>query len=139
MTTHLTYNIVLSATLAAMSLPMAWAQEKPEAYPSRPIKVMIGFPPGGSTDAPVRLLAIKVGAILKQPVVVENKTGAGGVIPTQNLQNTPADGYTLAIAPASVFRLPYTTDIKWDPAKDLRYIVGITGYAFGIVVPVSSP
>ena len=139
MTTRLTCSIVLSATLITMGLPMAWAQEKPEAYPSRPIKVMIGFPPGGSTDAPMRLLALKVGAILKQPVVVENKTGAGGVIPTQNLQSAPTDGYTLAIAPASVFRLPYTTDIKWDPAKDLSYIIGITGYAFGIVVPSSSP
>lgn len=114
------------------------AQEKPEFYPSRPIKLGIGFPPGGSTDAPVRLLAEKVSAILKQPIIVENKPGAGGVLPTQFLQAAQPDGYTLAIAPASVFRMPYTTDIKWDPSTDLSYIVGITGYAFGIVVPANS-
>lgn len=114
------------------------AQEKPEAYPSRPIRVMIGFAPGGSTDAPMRVLAEKVGAILKQPVVIENKPGAGGVIPTQNLQAAAPDGYTLAIAPASVYRLPYTQGIKWDPAKDLTYVIGLTGYAFGIVVPANS-
>jgi tripartite-type tricarboxylate transporter receptor subunit TctC len=116
-----------------------YAQEKPEAYPSRPIKIGIGFAPGGSTDAPVRLLAEKVSAILKQPIIVENKPGAGGVIPTQSLQSAQPDGYTLAIAPASVFRMPYTTDIKWDPSTDLSYVVGITGYAFGIVVPTNSP
>ena len=86
------------------------AQEKPESYPSRPIKLGIGFPPGGSTDAPVRLLAEKVGEILKQPIVVENKPGAGGVLPTQFLQAERPDGYTLAIAPASVFRMPYERD-----------------------------
>ncbi|MDM0021230.1 tripartite tricarboxylate transporter substrate binding protein [Variovorax saccharolyticus] len=114
------------------------AQEKPEAYPSRPIRVMIGFAPGGSTDAPMRVLAEKAGAILKQPVVIENKPGAGGVIPTQTLQAAVPDGYTLAIAPAGVYRLPYTHAIKWDPSKDLTYVIGLTGYAFGIVVPADS-
>lgn len=122
----------------ALALPTQ-AQEKAEAYPSRPIKVMIGFAPGGSTDGPMRVLAEKVGGLFKQPVIIENKPGAGGVIPTQSLQSAPADGYTLAIAPANVYRLPYTTEIKWDPAKDLTYIIGLTGYAFGIVVPASSP
>ncbi|MEJ8846673.1 tripartite tricarboxylate transporter substrate binding protein [Variovorax rhizosphaerae] len=122
----------------ALHLP-AHAEEKAEAYPSRPIKIMIGFAPGGSTDGPMRVLAEKVGGILKQPVIIENKPGAGGVIPAQNLQASPADGYTLAIAPANVYRIPYTTELKWDPAKDLTYIIGLTGYAFGIVVPASSP
>lgn len=130
----------IGAIALALAIPtQAQAQEKAGAYPSRPIKVMIGFAPGGSTDGPMRVLAEKVGGILKQPVVIENKPGAGGVIPTQSLQATQADGYTLAIAPANVYRLPYTTEIKWDPAKDLTYIIGLTGYAFGIVVPASSP
>ncbi|MDM0032447.1 tripartite tricarboxylate transporter substrate binding protein [Variovorax sp. J22P271] len=129
---------VIAVAAIGLSNPSR-AQEKPEAYPSRPIRVMLGFAPGGSTDAPMRVLAEKVGAILKQPVVIENKPGAAGVIPTQTLQSAAPDGYTLAIAPAGVYRLPYTQAIKWDPAKDLTYIIGLTGYAFAIVVPANSP
>jgi len=119
--------------------PMAFAQEEPAAYPSRPIRVLIGFAPGGSTDTPVRVLAEAVSKILRQPVVIENKPGAAGVIPKQLLQAAAPDGYTLAIAPAGVYRLPYTTDIKWNPATDLGYVIGLSGYAFGTVVPASSP
>lgn len=117
----------------------AFAQEDPAAYPSRPIRVMIGFAPGGSTDTPMRVLAEAVSKILRQPVVIENKPGAAGVIPTQLLQAAAPDGYTLAIAPAGVYRLPYTTDLKWNPATDLSYVIGLSGYAFGTVVPASSP
>ncbi|WP_076997355.1 tripartite tricarboxylate transporter substrate binding protein [Variovorax sp. KK3] len=120
-------------------LPAALAQEDPAAYPTRPIRVMIGFAPGGSTDAPMRVLAEAVSKILGQPVVIENKPGAAGVIPTQMLQAASPDGYTLAVAPAGVYRLPYTTDIKWSPASDLAYLIGLSGYAFGTVVPASSP
>jgi tripartite-type tricarboxylate transporter receptor subunit TctC len=116
-----------------------FAQEKADAWPSRPLRVMIGFAPGGSTDAPMRVLAESVGKILKQPVVIENKPGAAGVIPTQILQASPPDGYTLAIAPAGVYRIPFTTDLKWDPATDLTYVIGLSGYAFGTVVQGSSP
>ena len=131
----------LCAIVAALFLTAvpALAQEKPDAYPSRPIKIMIGFAPGGSTDAPMRVLAQKAGALLKQPIVIENKPGVGGTLPAQNLQSAAPDGYTLGIASAGVYRLPYTNDIKWDPAKDLSYVIGLTGYAFGIVVPAGSP
>ncbi|MGJ7611071.1 MULTISPECIES: tripartite tricarboxylate transporter substrate binding protein [unclassified Variovorax] len=129
------------ASLAAVVVcgSQALAEEKPSAYPSRPIKIMIGFAPGGSTDAPMRVLAEKAGAILKQPIVIENKPGVGGTMPAQSLQSAAPDGYTLGIASAGVYRLPYTNDIKWDPAKDLSYVIGLTGYAFGIVVPANSP
>jgi tripartite-type tricarboxylate transporter receptor subunit TctC len=129
----------LAAALGAAAMLAALPAHAQETYPSRPIKIMIGFAPGGSTDAPMRVLAEKAGAILKQPIVIENKPGVGGTIPVQSLQSAAPDGYTLAIAPAGVYRLPYTNDIKWDPAKDLSYIIGLTGYAFGIVVPASSP
>jgi tripartite-type tricarboxylate transporter receptor subunit TctC len=108
------------------------------AYPARPIKILIGFAPGGSTDAPMRVLAEAVSRTLKQPVIIENKPGAGGTLPGVVLQSAPNDGYTLGIASLGIYRLPFTTDIKWDPAKDLTYVIGLTGYAFGIVVPASS-
>jgi tripartite-type tricarboxylate transporter receptor subunit TctC len=123
-----------AATLAAASLG-AQAQ----AFPSKPIRLLIAFPAGGPTDITMRQLADNAGKILGQPVVVENKPGAGGTLPAQQLQTAAADGYTLAQIPLGVFRLPYTTRINWDPVKDINYVINVTGYAFGIIVPSDSP
>ncbi|TAG33011.1 MAG: tripartite tricarboxylate transporter substrate binding protein, partial [Polaromonas sp.] len=110
-----------------------------QPFPGRPLKLIVAFPAGGPTDITMRVLADNASKILGQPVVVENKPGAGGTLPAQTLQSTPADGYTLAQIPLGVFRLPYTTKISWDPIKDLAYVLNVTGYAFGLVVPADSP
>lgn len=123
-----------AAALATSSLG-AQAQ----SFPVKPIKLVIAFPAGGPTDITMRVLADNAGKILGQPVVVENKPGAGGTLPAQALQGTSADGYTLAQIPLGVFRLPYTTKINWDPVKDISYVLNVTGYAFGVVVPADSP
>jgi len=125
-----------AATATALLLP-AFAQA--QAFPAKPIKLVIAFPAGGPTDITMRQLADNAGKILGQPVIVENKPGAGGTIPAQGLQTAPPDGYTLAQIPLGVFRLPYTTKINWDPVKDINYVINVTGYAFGIVVPTDSP
>ncbi|RZJ24630.1 MAG: tripartite tricarboxylate transporter substrate binding protein, partial [Haliea sp.] len=101
--------------------------------------LIIAFPAGGPTDITMRSLAENASKILGQQVVIENKPGAGGTLPAQQLQTSAADGYTLAQIPLGVFRLPYTTKINWDPVKDISYIINVTGYAFGIVVPADSP
>lgn len=129
-----TFARVIVAASVLSALP-ALSQE----YPARPIKIVLGFAPGGSTDAPMRVLAESASRLLKQPVIIENKPGAGGTLPGIVLQSAPNDGYTLGIASLGIYRLPYTTDLKWDPAKDLTYVIGLTGYAFGIVVPAASP
>ena len=126
----------LSAASLLATSSAAWAAD---AYPSRPIKLMIGYAPGGSTDGPARALAERVSAILGQPVVIENKPGASGTMPIQALQTAAPDGYTLAMAPSSIYRVPFTSDVKWDPLKDLSHVIGITGYTFGIVVRADSP
>jgi tripartite-type tricarboxylate transporter receptor subunit TctC len=123
-----------AATAAAPSLT-TFAQN----FPARPIKLLIAFPAGGPTDITMRSLAENASKVLGQPVVIENKPGAGGTLPAQQLQTAPADGYTLAQIPLGVFRLPYTTKINWDPVKDISYVINLTGYAFGIVVPADSP
>ncbi len=123
-----------AATLAAASLG-AHAQ----AFPAKPIRLVIAFPAGGPTDITMRQLADNAGKILGQPVIVENKPGAGGTLPAQLLQTSPADGYTVAQIPLGVFRLPYTTKMTWDPVKDINYVINVTGYAFGIIVPADSP
>ena len=124
-----------AAALTAVSLGTASAQ----SFPAKPVKLVIAFPAGGPTDISMRVLADNASKILGQPVIVENKPGAGGTLPAQALQTAQPDGYTLAQIPLGVFRLPYTTKISWDPVKDINYVINVTGYAFGIVVPADSP
>lgn len=124
-----------AAALTAVSLGAANAQ----TFPAKPVKLVIAFPAGGPTDISMRVLADNASKILGQPVIVENKPGAGGTLPAQALQTAQPDGYTLAQIPLGVFRLPYTTKINWDPVKDISYVLNVTGYAFGIVVPADSP
>ena len=123
------------AASAALSLS-ARAQAN---WPSQPVKLLIAFPAGGPTDLTMRVLAENAAKLIGQAVVVENRPGAGGTLPAQALQQARPDGHTLAQIPLGVFRLPYTTKISWDPVKDITYLLGITGYAFGVVVPSESP
>ena len=128
--------VALIATCIA--LPAAHAQSA-RNFPEKPIKLVIAFPAGGPTDVTMRQLAENAGKQLGQPIIIENKPGAGGTLPAQALQTAQPDGYTLAQMPLGVFRLPYTTKINWDPVKDISYVINVTGYAFGIVVPADSP
>ena len=124
--------------LAAATLAGPALTARAQAFPAKPIKLIIAFPAGGPTDITMRSLADNASKILGQPVIVENKPGAGGTLPAQALQSAPADGYTVAQIPLGVFRLPYTTKINWDPVKDITYVLNVTGYAFGLVVPADS-
>ncbi|CAN5426227.1 tripartite tricarboxylate transporter substrate binding protein [soil metagenome] len=129
-----------AAALAVPVLgPLGAALAQAPGFPARPIKLVVAFPAGGPTDITMRSLAENASKILGQPVIIDNKPGAGGTLPAQQLQTAPADGYTLAQIPLGVFRLPYTTKINWDPVKDITYVLNVTGYAFGIVVPADSP
>ena len=128
--------VALIATCIA--LPAAHAQSA-RNFPEKPIKLVIAFPAGGPTDVTMRQLAENAGKQLGQPIIIENKPGAGGTLPAQALQTVQPDGYTLAQMPLGVFRLPYTTKINWDPVKDISYVLNVTGYAFGVVVPADSP
>ncbi|MDM0043000.1 tripartite tricarboxylate transporter substrate binding protein [Variovorax dokdonensis] len=130
-------TLIGAAALAAVfALP---AVASAQSFPDKPIKLIIAFPAGGPTDVTMRQLADNAGKILGQPVIVENKPGAGGTLPAQALQTSQSDGYTIAQIPLGVFRIGYTTKINWDPIKDISYVINVTGYAFGMVVPADSP
>lgn len=123
---------------ASLAVP-AFGARAQAGFPSKPIRLVIAFPAGGPTDITMRALADNASKVLGQPVIVENKPGAGGTLPAQGLQTAAADGHTLAQIPLGVFRLPYTTKLTWDPIKDISYVLNVTGYAFGLVVPADSP
>jgi len=89
--------------LAVLAAP-AIAQD---AYPSKPITIVVGYPPGGSTDLTARTVATELGNKLGVPVVIENLGGAGGAIGAQKVANAAPDGYTLLVAPTT--RSPSTS------------------------------
>ncbi len=125
--------------LGASALAAPAFTARAQAFPTKPIKLVIAFPAGGPTDITMRALADNASRVLGQPVIVDNKPGAGGTLPAQALQTSAPDGYTVGQIPLGVFRLPYTTKINWDPVKDISYVINVTGYAFGVVVPADSP
>ena len=132
-------RVIVQAAAAAALWPQSGFVRAQASWPAQPVKLMIAFPPGGPTDITMRVLAENASKLLGQQVIVENRPGAGGTLPAQQLQQARPDGHALAQVPLGVFRMPYTQKMTWDPLKDLSYIIGVTGYAFGVVVPTDSP
>ena len=107
-------HIIALALLALAGLPAA-AQD----YPNKPIKLVIPFPAGGSSDGIGRQIADKLGGILKQSIVVENKGGAGGMIGTDAVAKSAPDGYTLVLVDVFHTSTPiYTRKMPYDAVKD---------------------
>ncbi|MBX9842425.1 MAG: tripartite tricarboxylate transporter substrate binding protein [Xanthobacteraceae bacterium] len=92
-----------------------------DVYPSKPVKIVIPFAPGGAADTFGRLIGNKLNGVWSQPVIVENKTGAGGQVATQNVVNAPADGYTLLIVTVGHAVNPWLyPNLPYDTEKDLK-------------------
>ncbi|MEJ8854455.1 tripartite tricarboxylate transporter substrate binding protein [Variovorax robiniae] len=110
--------IAAVATTLLASSGLAFAQD---AYPSKPIKIIVGFAPGGSADISARLMAEKLGTELKQPIIVENRAGAGGNIGAEAVARAPADGYTLLMASTAqiVINPALYPKMSFNPVKDL--------------------
>ena len=104
-------------------------------WPNRPIKLIVPFAPGGSNDIIGRMLAEKLAARLGQPVVVENKGGAGGTIGTDAVAKAAPDGYTLLFASTSIItNAAAGKNLPYDPVKDLQPIGEVGAAPFVIVV-----
>ena len=97
------------------------------------------WPAAGATDIVQRKLAESASKILKQPIIVENKPGVGGTMGAMELVNAKPDGYTLAQIPYGVFRIPHMQQVNYDTLNDFTWIICLTGYTFGLVVPADSP
>jgi tripartite-type tricarboxylate transporter receptor subunit TctC len=109
--------------LCALAFGFAAPQADAQAWPNRPIKLLVGFPAGGSTDLAARLLATRLSQSLGQAVVVENKVGASGNIASETLAHAAPDGYTLMMAATSFAAAPAFFDkLSWDPVKDFTPI-----------------
>jgi tripartite-type tricarboxylate transporter receptor subunit TctC len=121
--------------LLACATALAYAQ----AFPSRPVTLIVTFPAGGPTDIAGRALAEATAKYLGQPVVVENRPGATGTLGAAALVNARPDGYTVSMTPITVFRLPHMDNVAFDPIKDIRYVMGVSGYVFAVIVRADAP
>ena len=117
---------------AALSAAAPWAARAQGGYPSKPIRLIVGFPPGGGIDFTARTIQTGLEAALGQPVVIDYKAGAGGVIAATELTRAVPDGYTLLVANTGPFAIaPYLqTRMPYDPVKQFTYIgqIAETGY-----------
>lgn len=106
---------LLVLILLALAPLAAWGQ----AYPSKPVRFVVPFPPGNAGDIMARMLGEKLTQSMKQPVIVENKPGAGGNIGAEHAAKAPADGYTVLIAASGIVTAnPYLYKLSFDPQKD---------------------
>jgi tripartite-type tricarboxylate transporter receptor subunit TctC len=103
---------------AVLHAPALHAQE----FPAKPVRLLVGFPPGGTLDIVGRLLAQKLGEVWKQPVIVENRPGASGNIAVDAIAKSAPDGYTIGIVATPVVTSPHLQKLPYDITKDLAAV-----------------
>ncbi len=140
-TRPLARRAVLMAGVAALLALVQPAAARAQAWPDKPIRMIVGYPPGGGTDTVARVLAQQLGKQLKQPVVVENRAGASGTIATQQVIRSEPDGYTVLFATASPLTgAPLTVKgLTYDPMNDLIPVSRIGGGPFILVAHPAFP
>ena len=112
-----------------------------QAYPAKPVRMIITFPPGGPTDIAARLIAAKTGEGLGQPVLPDNRAGASGVIAAEVAARAAPDGYTMLLSPVSSHLIPYfiAKNHPFHPVKDFTLICNATESSSGVVVNSALP
>lgn len=131
--------ILIAAALAAIVMHPAGAQTKP--WPSKPVRIVVTFPPGGASDVVARLIAPRfVGS--GDPWIVDNRPGADGMIGSELVARAPADGYTLLMAntsPQAIAPAVHRKIVRYDPQKDFTYIAHVGANAHVLLVNPSLP
>lgn len=126
---------VLAILLGVLPISTSWAQ----SFPNKPLRLVVPYPPGGGADGNARLLAQPMAAGLGQPIVVENRPGASGILAANSVLQSPADGYTMLfdtfpyVVNAVLHKLPF------DPIKDLLPVSQAINMPLILVVPAETP
>lgn len=144
---HLPIKIVRAATaaaalasIAAMTLCAASQQASADSYPSRRITFVVPYAPGGATDVSARLLANKLSEAWKQAVVVENKSGGGGVVGNDYVAKAQPDGYTVLVAITQIIQAPsLVAKLPYDVFKDLAPVTQVGLSTIVLTVPDAQP
>lgn len=128
--------LLLAGLFGMMTTSSLWAQ----TFPDKPVNMVVGFPAGGGTDIVARKVATPLSTLWSQPVVVDNKGGAGGTIATVQVARAPANGYTLLMATMGNMSMnQHLYAMSIDPAKDLTPITNVVGVSFVLVARPGLP
>src|SRR5436190_17389029 len=130
-----------TALLGALAAPLAARRAAAAAYPTRPIRLIVPYAPGGGADAVARIIAKLAGASMGQSIVVENKGGAGSIVGTDMVAKAAPDGYTLLLGqsgPISINPAVYKS-LPYDPVKDFVPITMTTAYPYILVIHPDTP
>jgi tripartite-type tricarboxylate transporter receptor subunit TctC len=128
-------SCALAATAALAACPPVSAQQ----YPTKPVKIVVPYPPGGPSDLFGRLIAQRLTTALGQQVIVDNKSGAGGLIGTETGLRSPPDGYTLMLISSPYTIFPSLYKLKFDPVSDITPIIQISQGPLLVVVHPAFP
>ena len=124
-----------------VALASAAAGVRAQPYPSRPVRLLVPFPPGSGSDVAARAVGQQLTATFGQPFVIENKPGAGGSIAAMEVVRSAPDGHTLLVGSSSTLaaNVALLKHMPYDPAKDLAPIAGIADSVTALVVKANFP
>ena len=133
-------NVIVRALTAGLLIAVSGAVLAQQAYPSKPIRLIVPYPPGGSTTAIARIVGQKLNESWGQSVIVDNRGGGNTIIGTEALTKSPPDGYTIFLADATLAVLPHLyRDLSYDTLKDLAPVASISISPQVLVVHPSVP
>jgi tripartite-type tricarboxylate transporter receptor subunit TctC len=132
---------IASAALVLAAITSALAQEDPAKYPSRPIHIVVGFTPGGGNDLIARIVGQKLSEDLGQPVIIDNKPGAGAIVATEYVAKSAPDGYTLLVGASGAMSInpAVYAKLSYDPVRDFIPISELGSFPLILIVNASSP
>ena len=139
---HFARASLVAALALLVMLPVATAPARAQTdYPSRPIRLIVGFAAGGGNDIFARLVGAKLSDILGQAVVIENRPGAGGRLSAEYVSNQPADGYTLLVGASGAMSIAAAIypDLKYHPTKTLVPLAMIASFPLIAVIGTDNP
>jgi tripartite-type tricarboxylate transporter receptor subunit TctC len=133
-------KLKFASVIAALALAFSTAASAADAYPSRPIRIIVPVAAGGWGDLSTRVIAQKLSEEIGQPVIIENRVGAGGLVGIRYVKNTPADGYTLVSTGATMpIQAALSVDPGFDPLKDFIGVGHLARSPSIVVVAAGSP
>jgi tripartite-type tricarboxylate transporter receptor subunit TctC len=131
---------MLCAFLAGLSLLLPASPASAEDFPARQIRLIVPFPPGGPSDIIARVIGQRMSEIIKQPVIIDNRGGQGGVLGTEVLAKAAPDGYTIALSSAGALAISPTMEkVAYDPLKDLQAVTLVAKVPEMLVVATDVP
>jgi len=130
------------AAFSVLAVGLALSPARPAQaldFPTKPARIIVPFGAGGSNDVTTRALANTAQQHLGQPIVIENIVGGGGVVGANTIVAAQPDGHTIGTLVPSMVIAPYLKQAKYDAGKDFTYIIGVMGFAYGVVVRKDAP